>query len=48
MRSDEYIKPELDLVYDSTLAKALTLGWSRQRAEDFARAAALDYFLTAK
>jgi hypothetical protein len=48
MRSDEYIKPELDLVYDSTLARALTLGWSRQRAEDFARAAVVDYFLTAK
>ena len=48
MRSDEYIKPELDLVYDAALARALTLGWSRQRAEDFARAAAYDYFLTAK
>lgn len=48
MRSDEYIKSELDFVYETTLSRALHLGWSLQRAEDFARSAVVDYFLTAK
>lgn len=35
---------ELDYVYGSTLYRALDLGYSRQRAEDLARAAVKDYY----
>lgn len=48
MSNEETIKSELDFVYETTLSRALHLGWSLQRAEDFARSAALDYFLTSK
>jgi hypothetical protein len=42
------IKPELDIVFESVLYRALSLGYSRQRAEDLARNAVADYFNTAK
>ena len=38
------MQQELDLVYTSTLGRALQLGYSRRRAEDLARQAVLDYF----
>ena len=48
MNSEEYVKPELDLVYHATLEKAIRLGHGRKKAEDMARNAVLDYFLTAR
>lgn len=38
------MQQELDLVYSSTLGRALQLGYNRQRAEDLARQAVADYF----
>lgn len=40
------IKPELDIVFESVLYRAISLGYPRRRAEDLARQAVLDYFNT--
>ena len=45
MNNESDIKNELDFVYESTLGRALQLGYPEHRARKLAQDAVLDYFL---